>query len=193
MAFTIPEIEPLKVTAGDRLQWKRTDLSDFPADEWTLTYYCRANVASGSFEITAAADGDNFEVDVSPATSAEYIPSIYYWSAFVTAITGSDRKLVAQGRLEIVINPSDVTGPVDGRSHNRRTLDSINAVIENRATHDQQRYVFQAVGRSVDKMPIADVLKFKDYYQTLVNQEEQAERVARGEASGRNVLVRFNL
>lgn len=191
MAFTVPEIEPTKVTAGDRLQWKRTDLADFPASEWALTYYLRSDQANGTIDIEAAADSDDFSVDVSPTTSAEYIPAVYYWSAFVSK--SGDRKLVGQGRIEIVVNPVDVTIPVDGRSHARRTLESINAVIEGRANTDQQRYVFQAVGRSVDRMPIADLLKFRDYYSALVRSEEMQEKIDRGESAGNHVRVRFSL
>lgn len=191
MAFTIPEVEPLKIVAGDRLQWKRTDLTDFPADTWTLTYYFKSNVANGSFEIVAAADGDDFSIDVSPTTSAEYIPAVYYWTAYVSQ--AGDRKLASQGRVEVLINPADQTTPVDGRSHARRTLESINAVIEKRATTDQQRYVFQAVGRSVDRMAIKDLLEFRDYYAGLVSDEDAAAAIARGDSTGKNVFVRFNL
>lgn len=192
MAFAVPEKEPTKIYAGDRLQWRRTDLADFPADEWTLTYYFTANVAGGNFTIEASADGEDFEVDVAPSETGAYTPSVYYWSAFVSQST-TDRKLVGQGRIEILPDPSTVQGPVDGRSHNRRTLDSILAVIEKRATTDQQRYVFQAVGRSVDRMPIDDLLKFRDYYANLVKQEEQQAAIDRGEGSGKNIFIRFNL
>jgi hypothetical protein len=61
--------------------------------------------------------------------------------------------------------------------------------MKNRATHDQQRYVMQACGRSVDKVPIADLLKFRDYWLTQVLAEESA---ANG-GKGKNVLFRFNL
>lgn len=190
MAFVIPEIEPVRIYAGDRIQWKRTNLDDFPATSWTLTYYLRSSAAGGQIDIAATAVGADFSVDIADTTSASYIPGVYYWSAFVS--TAGDRKLVGQGRLEILTNPSDVTGPVDGRSHARRALDAIEAVIERRASSDQQRYVFQAVGRSVDKVPIADLLKFRSYYAGLVRSEEDAEKIGRGEATGRNVFIRFN-
>lgn len=189
MAFTIPEIEPESIVAGDRSQWKRTDLSDFPATEWTLTYYLRSNLAGGQIDIAASADGSNYSVDVSPTVSSGYVPGVYYWSAFVSK-TG-DRKLVAQGRLTVKPNPTDIYQPVDGRSHARRVLEAIEAVIERRATTDQQRYVFQAVGRSVDRMPIADLLKFRDQYADEVRCEDQKAAIARGESNGRNVLIRF--
>jgi hypothetical protein len=189
MAFTIPEIEPTKAYAGDRLQWRRTDLSDFPATTWSLAYYLRSSAGGGNIDIAATTDGTSFSIDVSPTESGSFIPATYYWTAFVSK--SGDRKLIGQGRIEILTNPVDVTGPSDGRTHARKTLDAIEAVIEKRATSDQQRYVFQAVGRSVDKMPIADVLKFRDYYAGIVLAEEQQERVARGESSGRNIYVRF--
>lgn len=191
MAYTVPEIEPQCVYAGDRWQWKRTNLDDFPATEWTLTYYLRSDQAGGQIDIAATASGSDFSVDVSPATSAVYTTGRYYWQAFVSK--AGDRKLVAEGRLEVLTNPVDVIQPVDGRSHARRTLEAIEAVIENRATTDQQRYVFQAVGRSVDRMPISDLLKFRDYYAGLVSDEDAKEKIARGEGTGRNILARFTL
>lgn len=189
MAFTVPEIEPLELTAGDRAQWKRTDLDDFPADEWTLTYYLRSNQAGGQIDITAVADGTDFEVDESTTNTAAYTPGVYYWSAFVSK--AGDRKLVGQGRLVIKENPSDISYPVDRRTHARRTLEAIEATIEGRATTDQQRYVFQAVGRSVDRVPIADLLKFRDYYAGLVATEDEQAAIERGESPGRNIFIRF--
>jgi hypothetical protein len=191
MAFAIPSTEPKRLIAGDRAQWKRTDLADFPAGTWTLTYYLRGNFAGGQIEIVASADGLDFEVDEAPDTTAAYTPGAYYWSAYVSQ--AGDRKYVGGGRIEIAPNPVDVISPTDGRSHYRRTLDSIEAVIEKRATTDQQRYVFQAVGRSVDRMPIADLLKFRDYYAGLVQAEEQQTAIDAGKVSGKNILVRFNL
>lgn len=187
MAFTIPEKEPVRIYAGDRLQWKRTDLSDFPATTWTLTYYLRSNIPSaGQIDIVAAADGSDFEVDVDPTVSSEYVPGVYYWSGFVSS--SGDRKLVAQGRLEILQNPTEITSPVDGRSQNRRILEAVEATIARRASSDMQRYVFQAIGRSVDKEPLADLLKLRDYYASLVKQEDDPTT-----ARGKNVFVRFNL
>ena len=36
MAITIPETEPLDFYSGETIEWKRTDLSDYPAPTWTL-------------------------------------------------------------------------------------------------------------------------------------------------------------
>jgi hypothetical protein len=188
MAFTVPTIEPTEAFAGDRWQWSRS-LPDFPADEWTLTYYLRGNAPGAQYEIAATADDEDFSIDVATTTTAGYIPGVYYWSAFVSQ--SGDRKLIAQGRLEVKTNPADVVLPADGRSHARRTLEAIEAVIERRATTDQQQYVFQAVGRSVTRMPIADLLKFRDKYAAMVAAEDEKAAIDSGKASGRNVFFRF--
>ena len=78
MAFVIPTKEPKTVVAGDRWQWRRTDLVNFPATTWGLTYYFRSNSADGQFDITAAADGTSFSIDVPPSTTVGFVTGTYY-------------------------------------------------------------------------------------------------------------------
>ena len=186
MAYTILFEEPESFAAGDRVQWKR-NFSDYPISEgWSLTYYLRGNFAHTPIDITATTSGADFLIDLSPTTTADYTPGTYTWQAFVSK--SGDRKPVGTGRIVIDPSLSDVTTPFDGRSHARKCLEAIEAVLEGRSTHDQQRYVLQAVGRSVDKMPIKDVLALRDYYQTEVQKEEAA---ATG-GKNRNIFVSFN-
>lgn len=187
MAYSIPEKEPETIVAGDRVRWKRTDLSDFPASEWTLTYYLRGSGAGHQYDIVADADGSDFEVDESPDDTASYQPGTYFVTAYVSQ--SGDRKHVWSGRIEVKANPVDITHPVDGRSHARRMVDAINATLENRATSDMQRYVFQAVGRSVDKIPLKELTDLLTYFENKVAQEDAANGVGK---SGR-ILVRFSL
>jgi hypothetical protein len=50
------------VTAGVTWKWKKT-FSDYPASEWTLTYYLRKNGATAT-SFNATADGDTHLVTV---------------------------------------------------------------------------------------------------------------------------------
>ncbi len=182
MAFTIPFTEPECFSAGDRVQWKRT-LEDYPISEgWSLTYYLRGNFAHDPINLVATTSGTDYEIDLSPDVTGAYTPGIYYWQAFVS-VTG-DRKPIGSGKITVLKNFSEVTDPTDERTHARRCLDSLNAVIENRATRDEVRYVIQAIGLSVDKMPIKDLLMFRDYYLVEVNKEE-------GNGRRRQILVVF--
>ena len=191
MAFTIPFTEPGSVTVGDRIQWKR-NLPAYPAtaEGWTLTYYLRANVPNGIINITASADGDNHEVDVATTVSTDWIPATYSYQSFATK--SGDQKPVGSGSIVICPYLGDVTATYDGRSVAKRILDAINATMENRASRDEQRYVLQAVGRSLDRITIPDLILFRNYWLAEVQKEEVAAKIAAGKNTGRNVLIRFN-
>jgi hypothetical protein len=186
MAFEIPWVEPETVRQGDRIQWKRS-LADYPATTWTLTYYFRTNLPTASpIDVVASTLGSDYSIDISPTASRDYLPGVWFWDAYV-ATTG-DRKTVAAGQLLVTPDFSQIDVPYDGRTQAKRILESINLVIEGRASTDVLRYVMQAVGRSVDKLPISDLLKFRDYWIAEVKAEENA-----GTSKGKNVLIRFNL
>ena len=55
--------EPEKLTSGVTWKWKKT-LSDYPASEWTLTYYLRKDGAT--------ADGNTHLVTVAASTTSGY-------------------------------------------------------------------------------------------------------------------------
>ena len=60
--------EPEKLTSGVTWKWKKT-ISDYPASEWTLTYYLRKDGATAT-SFSATADGDTHLVTVTAATTA---------------------------------------------------------------------------------------------------------------------------
>ena len=60
--------EPEKLTSGVTWKWKKT-ISDYPASEWTLTYYLRKDGATAT-SFSATADGDTHLVTVAAATTS---------------------------------------------------------------------------------------------------------------------------
>ena len=118
--------------AGDTWQWRREDLSDYPASTWTLTYYFRN--ASNYFNVVASADGDAHAIEVAAATTAAFVAGRYYWYAMVT--DGTDRFGVDEGVVQLGADVS-AAAVYDGRSWSRRMLDYVEAALENRATEDQ--------------------------------------------------------
>jgi len=68
-------------------------------------------------------------------------------------------------------------------------LDAIEAVIENRATLDQESY--QIGGRSLKRMPIADLMRLRQLYRAEVAGEEAAAKLAAGLGTARKVQVRL--
>jgi hypothetical protein len=56
------------------------------------------------------------------------------------------------------------------RTHAKRVLDAIEAVLENRANLDQQSYTVE--GKRLDRTPISELLKLRREYQAEYNLEQ---------------------
>lgn len=180
-----PTKEPETLVAGDRWAWKRTDLGvDYPPSSYSLKYSARAEgTGTREIEITASGSGTDFVVEVSKTTTNGYTPGRYRWQAYITRTSDSERVMVASGMFEVKPNRDDAT--TDPRSHARKVLDAIEAVIEKRATRDQMLYIVN--GRQLQRMAIKDLLMFRDRYRAEVLAEERAES-GRG---GRKLVVRL--
>lgn len=185
MSAPVPEIEPAEFFAGDTVAWTK-DLSDYPATTWTLAY---SLVGPSRQTITATASGRTFSVSVAKTTTAGWPPGEYKWYAFVSA--GSERYQVGSGSLTIKENFALTTNAQDTRSDARIILDSLMALYKQVAGRPERRYTLQAVGREFEFYTHADLIKAIQFWQGIVKQEEDAEKVARGENTGKNIFVRF--
>lgn len=181
MTAEVPTIEPESFIAGDTWRWTRT-LADYPASTWTLTY--RARSRESSFEITATASGADHSVTVAKATTAAYKAGIYAWTAQVT--DGTTRTTVASGLWTVAPDPANTGAGLDPRSHARRVLEAVEAVLEGRATKDQEEYAIN--GRSLKRESRETLLKFRNQYRGEVRAEELAAAAAKGKGGGKLVM-----
>ena len=170
-----PETEPSQIIAGDRAAWKRTDLgTDYAPASYSLKYSARLeNSGSTEIEITASESGSDYIVEVGQSTSAAYTAGIYHWQAYITRTSDSERITVDSGTWEVMVNRDVATA--DPRGHVKKVLDSIEAVIEGRASKDQENYSIQ--GRSLSRTSIPDLLILRDRYKAMYVQEQRAERI----------------
>jgi hypothetical protein len=183
-------IEPKSIRAGETWTWEKT-LADYPAPTWVLTYTFFS--AASVFSVVASASGSAHTVSVSAAASATKIAGRYDWTAQVSTGSGESiqRYRVGLGSTTILPNLAASTS-YDGRSHARKVLEAINALIEGAAT-DGQLAVVQAVtggNMSISYAP-AELRKWQQQYAALVVAEDQAAAIARGDRSGRMIQVRF--
>lgn len=181
---TIPTHEPTEFTKGDSLSWKKS-LSDYPAGDWTLNYYIRGAV---TLDITATASGTDHLATISATDSDTLTAGSYWWQAVATK--DSDRKTVGQGQFVVLPNVEDQVAGYDGRTHVKKTLDALEAVIEKRASLDQQSYSIN--NRSLSRMSVDELLKWRDKYRALYRSELKDEKIKNGIGVGGKVQVRFN-
>ena len=176
MSATVPTIEPTAARAGDTWAWSRT-LADYPAPAWELTYTLWS--ATAAYAITAAADGTAHSVSVAAATTAAYAPGRYEWAARVTQ--GADGYTIASGVIQIL--PA-LGAAMDTRSHARRMLDAINAMLEGRATDGDLDVVRHQIGDRSTETDLPTLLKLRQQYAAAVQAEDAAAAAARGERRG---------
>lgn len=185
MAAEIPSIEPTEVFAGDTVSWTK-DISDYPATLWTLTYYLRG---PADIDIAATASGREFLVSKTAAQSAAWAPGLYHWRAFVS--DADERYLVGEGEMTVSANPVGKM-TFETRSINKQILDALETAMLGRASRTEKGYSIEAAGRSFTFHTHEELIMAIEKFRGWVQQEEDAKKVARGENTGKNILIRFN-
>ena len=181
---TIPAIEPSNLIAGDTLTFRKA-LTAFPASVWTLTYYL---LGDNKYSFTATADGDTHVIEVASTTTDDWVAGIYKWEAYAS-ITG-ERYLAAAGSIIIKSNPAAATYVAkDNKSHVKRVLEAIEAVIEGRASRADLSYSIQ--GRSIQHISPAELIKWYSFYKQQYQNELAGEKASNGLGTGHRIITRF--
>ena len=185
MATPTPSREPVAVRAGDTWRWARA-IPDYPAPGWTLTYTLHG--PQGIASIEAAASGTSHLVTVAPEDSAGIAPGRYQWDA--SATDGTDRYSVGSGVITVLPDVAEATA-YDGRSHARRMLAAIEAMMEGRATDGDLDVVKTSVGGRSTDFDLATLAKLRQQYAAAVAMEDDAAAIAAGGRSRRLIQTRF--
>lgn len=166
MALPNPSVSPEKVAAGDTLTFKISDGDFLASGGWTYKFIL-SNATALIGPISSAADGDDHQVTVEEGVTAAWNVGKYTYVGYFEHSSG-DRWTSHRGKFEVAVDPA-VISATDLRTHAQISLDAIEAVLQNRATLDQQKY--QIGGRSLDRMESADLIGFRDYYRKEVARE----------------------
>ena len=190
MAATVPEIEPYKVWQGDTFRWNKS-LSDYtPADSWVLSYSFRSNTGTG-FNIIGSANSSNsgWEITVAAATTANYTTGEYTWQAYVTKTT---QRYVVDNGVTVVhqnLNGLATSATTDLRTHAKLMISKIQSVLEGRVDADIENYSIG--GRSINKIPVSELVNILSTYEEKLDKEERKRRLANRHGSGRVIKARF--
>lgn len=159
----------------------------FPAnDGWSLSFIIRGPVTLAATTAPDTLDPAAFAISATAIQTNALTAGRYWWQA--TAQKGDDVQLVDEGEVEITPNFADGTGVLDNTTHADRVLSAIEAVIEKRASKDQQSY--KIGDRELVRMSIGELMKLRDRYRAEVARERRARRGVTG-LFGQHVRVRF--
>jgi hypothetical protein len=194
--------EPTEIIIGDTITWKRrsvqaisendngtVETTDIKASEgWTLKYVAVGRL--GVVSITASADTDNaddFKFTATAATTAAYVAGDYQWQIVATKTT--TRYTIATGIVTVTDNIAGRSAAYDNRSHAKKVLDAIEAIIEGRASADQQSYTI--AGRSLTRTPMQDLMRLRAMYKAEYDAEVSAANIEAGLSGKSKIFTRF--
>lgn len=189
MSEVILDFEPSALVAGTAATWKKEDPDYTPSDGYTLTYYFRGNATSASFNVVAdtSTSGDYWEATITSAKTQGLPAGAYGWQAQIS--DGTNKHVIGSGVLTLKANLADTSEPYDPRSEVKKTLDIINQAIQDKVFRDQASY--SIAGRSLNRIPLPELIQLRDKYAQMYGDELRAERVAQGGSLFRTVKVKF--
>lgn len=182
---------PSSIVSGSTVTFTKK-FEVYTADFWSLAYYLvGAARAESSFAVNA--DGISFDVTL-VAISAPSTPlpvGNYYFQAYVTYLSDpTDKRLVDSGQIKIIADlSSNTVTSFDGRSNAESMVAAIDAVMQKKATHDQQSYTIGQ--RTLVRMPMDQLLEWRKYYVGIVEAEYLAARREAGLPIFQNILTVF--
>jgi hypothetical protein len=172
---------PNKITAGLTLSLA-FGLANYPGPQWSSLLLLRG---AGQIDLEGLTDDKLHIISDSAANTSSWVPGNYFYSLRVT--DGTDTHEIESGSLEVRPDLAQADASFDGRAHAEKVLQSIEAVIEGRATRDQDSYRIN--NRELRRTPISQLLKLRDLYRHEVAQLKARRRGK--DTLGRTILVRF--
>jgi hypothetical protein len=179
---------PARIAAGDTVSFAFSH-ADYPASAgWAMAWRL---VGTGvALTLTATASGDAFTVAATAtATAALTVAAAGVPCTLMGYASRAGERFEAyRAPCLLLPNPATITG--DLRGHAARTLEAINALLEGRATKDQESY--RIGDRELSRIPVPELLALRDYYRAEARREDAAALVASGmPGRPRQVLTRM--
>lgn len=153
----------------------------WPAPEWSIVAVLRG---PAPLDLALAHDGSSHRLQVPAAVTSTWHPGRYAMS--LRARRGDEVHEIDAATITIRPDISQLPAGADQRSHVERVLEAIEAVLERRATLDQEEYRIN--NRELRRTPIADLLKLRDRYRAEL---ARMRAIGRGDLFGCNVRVVF--
>jgi len=186
-----PVQEPDRLVTGDRFAWQRPDLvTDYPLADYTMTYHFSQDSGGGGthhFTLSSTEANDNYYFEKPSSETTNLVAGDWKWQLYAIRTSDSERVTLDYGITKFSLGELDTNN--DLRSHAKKVLDAIEAVIEGRATIDQSS--FSLGGRSLSRLSIDELMTFRDRYHAEYLKEVKLARIRNKQGSGNTIKVNF--
>lgn len=162
---------PAQMIAGDSLRLA-IPVGNYPASAGFAVSLVLQALAGGDPVTVNASDGAaEWDIAIASSVSATLAPGSYRY--LIAATKAGDRSTIDTGDVEVLPDPAE--SAQDQRSHARRSLDAIDAMLEGRASSEDMKFTF-ADGRALEKIPHADLLALRQHFARKVAREANKGR-----------------
>jgi len=184
MTVNVSNSEPLAITAGNTLVWRRDIDGYTPGDGWALSYALVQRTTGFKILFTGAADASGFLVTVTAATTAAWLAGEYDGQGYVSK--GAERYQVWRGSVVILPNFAGDMEVGDTRSKAKIILDFIDASFTKLAQKQTVSGTIEGVALTFRSMD--ELTKARNYWGGIYAQEQAA---LHGRTGRRRILARF--
>jgi hypothetical protein len=163
---------PAKLVAGNAWSWPASP-AGYGSDLFDLKLYLRGPKAADKLDLTAAAADGSFLFSATKTQTQTLSGGSYAWQIDAVEKATTDAVTLASGTLQVDTSLAlQTSGGTDSRSHVKKMLDAVEAVLEGRASRVESEY--QINGRMFKLLTPNELLELRGYYFNLYQKEQRA-------------------
>jgi len=161
----------------------------YPASSgWVLTYRLVRRGGVGAITLTASAEGADYRVTASAATTASWAADTYSWESRVSKAGEVYR--IASGQIVIQPDIGTATGSFDNRSPTEIALDNVRAMLQGKASSATRRY--RIGDRELESYGIAELIQLESRLAMEFKRERRKTAIELGLPDPNKTYVRLN-
>lgn len=177
-----PVTEPDAIVVGSFIAWRRE--LDFDDADYSIRYELVPRETGTALTVNGSQNGNYWEFNIPAATSNGWNEPAgeYRMNLIVRRLSDNEDAEVESTHVTIFGSTQD------RRTHAEIMVDKINSILAGRADHDIESYSIKS--RSITRMSVAELLKWRDYYIDEIARTGGSE-TQQNAAKSNTVKVRF--
>ena len=152
--------DPVTIVKGRYVAWRK--LIDLDSSLYGLKYVFQPRAGGVAKTVTGSRSGQYWGFSLGGVSSATWLEGDHSFDIVVTRLSDSEQATIGSGETKVFGTTSD------RRSHAQVMVEKIEGVLAGRAASDVESYSIGS--RSITKMSIAELTKWRDYYRSEIGE-----------------------